>query len=274
VIYNDPIEEHKQSKQQLEQIKHLSRSMYDYQNQFVHLKQNFTQHQAKKDVKSPMTPVGRLIHTMRQVNRLNHSFAELYAYRPDNDAITERLCYHFYKQMHMTTLNFSQCVLLVANSVNSGFLSKQAASGVADRFFVLLADCDRYFTEFAQPEPDCKALVKFMPDGKPRDKSSDGVSLKKPANVVNIVRLPRVNHLNNAASNASSSKEMVKNVVTTKTVFDKSTKYSETNARIEISPPRKKEKKTIIKVSFFAVVLQLTLFKIYWVYDFYKPLTV
>jgi hypothetical protein len=236
-VYNDPGEEKKQSKQQLEQIKHLSRSMYDFQNQLIHLKQTFYQPHAKKT--AAMTPIGRLIHTMRQVNRLNQSFADLYAYRPDNDLITEKLCYHFYKQMHLSVLNFSQCVSIVANTAHSEFLSRQAANGLSDRFLVLLADCDRYFSEFGQPEPDCKALVKFVND-KASEKavvgdSSSGVVLKKSNNIVNIVRLPRVNHLSggrNANANTNyKEKELVKNLVTTKTIFDKSSKYSETNPR-------------------------------------------
>jgi hypothetical protein len=207
--------------------------MYDYQNQLSNLKQAFSQSQQKKSApKSAMSSIGRLIHTMRQVNRLNVSFAELYPYRPDNDPITEKLCYHFYKQMHLSVLNFTQSVNLVSQSSASEFLNMQSASSISDRFLVLLADCDRYFAEFGQVETDCKALVKYAPDNKSSDKPNTGITGKKTPNVVNIVRLPRVNHLTVGNNNINTNQQQVsKSIVTTKTIFDKNSKYSETNAR-------------------------------------------
>ena len=243
MVFNDPIEERKQSKQQMEQIKHLSRSVYNFQNQLTQLRQQGLTVVRKEHQKHALTPIARLIHTMRQVNRLTCSFAELYPYRPDSNAIAERLCFHFYKQLHLSVDSFNQCINSVSDSMPAEF-SKHTASSVSDRLYVLLSDCDRYFGEFVQA-PDgenCTALVKFQ-SNKPNLSSNIDKKTKKSelsnTNIVNVVRLPR---------SLKKNKNSAKSLVSTKTVFEKEPRYAIDNTRIELSPTRKSEKLSFAKV--------------------------
>ena len=88
VIYNDPQDEEKQKRIQVEQIKYLSRSMYNLQNQMSRFKSSFKTQETKQ-----LNPLlKRVIHTMRQVIKTIQSFAETYPYRPSNDKITEKTC--------------------------------------------------------------------------------------------------------------------------------------------------------------------------------------
>jgi hypothetical protein len=107
VIYNDPQDEEKQKRIQVEQIKYLSRSMYNLQNQMSRFKSSFKTQETKQ-----LNPLlKRVIHTMRQVIKTIHSFAETYPYRPSNDKITEKLCAHFYKQLQLSIENYTDCIL-------------------------------------------------------------------------------------------------------------------------------------------------------------------
>lgn len=69
------------------------------------------QTQTTSSKRAAMTPVSRLCHTMRAVNKAIHSFADIYPYRPDNNVRSERLCFHFYKQANLSVMNFNECIL-------------------------------------------------------------------------------------------------------------------------------------------------------------------
>lgn len=122
IVLNDPIEEEKQHRIQLEQLKYLSRTMYNSQMQLGKLKQQIVAKPTTSPSREPtpsassgssklITPVGRLCHTMRLVNKSIHSFADIYPYRADNNPRSDRLCFHFYKQVHSCVENFNRCIL-------------------------------------------------------------------------------------------------------------------------------------------------------------------
>lgn len=121
IVFNDRAEEEKQKQIQLGQLKYLSRSTYNSQMQLSKFKSQMTKPSSASS-KSPireansqkgLTPTGRLCHTMRLVNKSIHAFADFYPYRPDNDLKSEKLCFHFYKQVHSCVDNFSQCIQTV-----------------------------------------------------------------------------------------------------------------------------------------------------------------
>ena len=144
-MFNDPAEEEKQRRIQMEQIKYLSRSMYNLQNQMS----RFSTMYAKETTDKKRTDVlKRIIHTMKQVVKTTQVFGEAYPYRPDDGQITEKLCAHFYKQLHSSVANFSNCVNELTNSdIQPGDITYKLTN--------LLLSCDTYFinepTEPKQP---------------------------------------------------------------------------------------------------------------------------
>lgn len=170
---------------------------------------------------STISPLARLVHTMRQVNKSIYAFADFYPYRPDNHVQSEKLCFHFYKQVHSCVESFNQCILNALTSSN----------GVAQRLTTLLISCDQYFGEFRQIEQDdvdSKALVKYVPPHSESSithtkKSNDGGS-----KIFNIVRVPRTNRpissgpksVKSGSSVVSTTSEATSVVVPTKTILE------------------------------------------------------
>lgn len=127
IVLNDPIEEEKQEKIQLDQIKFWSRSMYNSQMQLNKLKMQISTSTISTPQRDTvLTPIGRLCHTMRLVNKSIRAFADFYPYRSDNDPRSEKLCFHFYKQVHSCVDHFNQCILTVlafTNVIGKDFLT-------------------------------------------------------------------------------------------------------------------------------------------------------
>jgi hypothetical protein len=141
IVFNEPVAEEKQKRLQLEQIKYLSRSMYNLQNQMSRFGRPESEPQSANQAKHSISPMARLVHTMRQVIKSTGSFAEFYAYRPDNSLVGEKLCAHFYKQLRLSIENFSASGVPVE---------------VAGRLGQLLDGCDKYFEDCSQVESDAK----------------------------------------------------------------------------------------------------------------------
>lgn len=232
IIFNDPSEEKKHDKQNLEQIKHLSRSAYDFQNQLSQLRDVISSQASLGKSNQAGSPVSRLGHIIRQLARIVTSFAELYPYRPDNNKIYDRLSAHFYKQLRLAVETYSQCVGLVAKK------NPDAVSvNTTDKLFILLAECDRYF----QPVEE-KKETKQQFDSNTRPEIKRAI---KSANVINIVRVPRESAKRNSLSPVKVE------VVFTKSIFEKK---SISKPRLEISPNRTKEKPTFVKVNEYAAI--------------------
>lgn len=166
IVFNDPLEEEKQKRLQLEQIKYLSRSMYNLQNQMSRFSRAQLEQQANQ-TKHSISPMARLVHTMRQVIKSTGSFAEFYAYRPDNCLVAEKLCAHFYKQLRLSIENFNASGVPVE---------------VAGRLNQLLDGCDKYFEDFSQVESDAKHTSE--------EKSKKKMVASK-GSVVNVIRTAR-----------------------------------------------------------------------------------
>ena len=175
IVFNDPVEEEKQKRIQLEQIKYLSRSMYNLQNQMSQFKFNTHKVESQSNVKTSITPVARLAHTMRQVNKLTGVFADFYPYRPDNNLISEKLCFHFYKQLHASIEKFSEQI---------NFIPIDTAISVSDRLNSMMLSCDSYFSEFNQANHDIDSQHTV------ESKSNKQPSANK-ANILNVIRTAR-----------------------------------------------------------------------------------
>lgn len=210
IVFNDPVEEEKQNRIQIEQIKYLSRSIFNYQNQLNTLKSS------KKNESS----IQRLIHTTRQIIKLIVSFGEIYPYRQDKDLISEKLCLQFYKQLNRSVKNFIDCL-----SVDENFISTQLNQ--------LIHDCDRYFMDDpADDRTECVEKKSKIDSFEPKNKKTNQV-----LNVVRVSRnIPKV------------QKEIDVNVVSSKRVFNKKKPKTQTsNIRFEISPPRPKTDKPLFE---------------------------
>lgn len=261
--------------------------MYNLQNQVSKLKSQFRATSGssstsiattddKKSTYKSLTPITRLIHTMRQVIKLNISFADLYPYRADNDATSEKLCFQFYKHLNACIDSFSNCIGNIAAHQLDTLVHEfntQIVNSMKARLSDLLTNCDQYFKEFSQVEVDSKNLVKYLPGSNARDV----VKGKKSNSVINVVRLPRT--VPSADSNSKTSKTSVGNfsivpaasVLTTNTIFDEKKnqfavvqnpryfikknmsiicyfKSFKLKFRIELSPARKTEKNVFKKV--------------------------
>ena len=201
IVFNDPIEEEKQKRIQLEQIKYLSRSMYNLQNQMNQLKLNSQSHQQSNEKSSSITPLARLAHTMRQVNKLTGVFAEFYPYRPDNNLTSEKLCFHFYKQLHASIQSFGEQL---------HFIPLDGMGGVSQKLEILLLNCDKYFSDYNQQlEEQTVNKNKNQPQKQQSNKSNQ---------VLNVIRTPRTNSSVAITTNASTTStvkvppKIVKNV--------------------------------------------------------------
>ena len=132
--------------------------MYNLQNQLSRFKVQLGNNQdppSKPTSKASITPVGRLVHAMRQVNKTILIFAQYYPYRSDNDLSAEKLCNHFYKQLHSSIGNFIDCLtkitLVKFESIKTDF-NLEMSTFVSQRLNNLLLNCDNYFTESNEVE--------------------------------------------------------------------------------------------------------------------------
>ncbi|RNA29862.1 hypothetical protein BpHYR1_029459 [Brachionus plicatilis] len=207
-MFNDPVEEEKQNRIHIEQIKYLSRSIYNYQNQISTLRT-----QIKKD-KGLSSTYQRLIHTMRQIVKLIISFEEIYPYRQDKNAISEKLCAQFYKHLNMSIKNFADCL---TNCEHNYVIQLKN----------LIENCDQFFTkneEKSQPELVENNVAKENKQSKNKNANQ----------VYNVVRVSR-------SSQAKNNTELAK--VSSKRIFDKKKPKNQfSNVRFEISPPRSRPK--------------------------------
>lgn len=219
IVFNDPVEEEKQNRIHIEQIKYLSRSIYNYQNQISTLRS-----QIKKD-KSMTSVHQRLIHTIRQIIKLIVSFGEIYPYRQDKNVISEKLCTQFYKHLNMSIKNFIDCL---TNYEQSYIIQLNN----------LIQSCDKYFPkneEKSQTEQGASNV------GKQSKQSSN--TTKSTNQVFNVVRVSR-------GSLEQNNNEVVK--VSSKRVLDKKKPKNQfSNVRFEISPPRVRPKQTFQNVKSF-----------------------
>ncbi len=172
VVFNDPQEEEKQKRIQLEQIKYLSRSMYNHQNQLSRFKVLFSKEiapdQQKKNLANSV--LKRIIHTMGLVVKTVQVFADSYPYRPDEGEITEKLCLHFFKQLQSSMQNFSECIIHLDDS-----------EVTVNKVRSLLEDCQQDLAEVTN-EKTVKEPMKSS------DLSRDKISNTKPKHVVKMVR--------------------------------------------------------------------------------------
>jgi len=170
VVFNDPQEEEKQKRIQLEQIKYLSRSMYNHQNQLSRFKVLFSKEIAADQQKKNLTNsvLKRIIHTMGLVVKTVQVFADSYPYRPDEGEITEKLCVHFFKQLQSSMQNFSECIIHLDDS-----------EVTVNKVRSLLEDC----------EQDLAGVTNEKTVKPPQ--SRDKISNTKPKQVVKVVRSQR-----------------------------------------------------------------------------------
>ena len=198
IVFNDPLEEEKQKRIQLEQIKYLSRSMYNLQNQMNQLKlSSQSQHQVnEKSSTSILTPLARLTHTMRQVNKLIGVFTEFYPYRPDNNLTSEKLCFHFYKQLHASIQSFGEQL---------HFIQTDGMGVVSNKLQMLLLNCDKYFRDYTQHlEEHMANKNKKKPEKQVSNKSNQ---------VLNIIRTPRTNNnINGAPALSKAPNNVIKGI--------------------------------------------------------------
>ncbi|CAF0890421.1 unnamed protein product [Brachionus calyciflorus] len=202
IVYNDPIEEEKHFRIQIEQIKYLSRSIYNYQNQI-----NSLRNQKKESNISQ-----RLVHTIRQVIKLINSFSDIYPYRQDNNLTSEKLCFQFYKHLNLSIRNFCE------------YLNQ---SDYVGKFEDLIKKCDEFFKK----DPSEKMEVK---EGKNMSDDKDSKS-KKSNQVLNVVRVSR-------SSAKKPLDEPIQVVSSKRVYDKKKPKTQTSNIRFEISPPRPKNK--------------------------------
>ncbi len=154
------------------------------------LKLNGQSHQASNEIKSSsITPLARLVHTMRQVNKLTGVFAEFYPYRPDNNLTSEKLCFHFYKQLHASIQSFGEQL---------HFVPVDGMSSVSGRLESLLLNCDKYFSDYNQHLDEQTASKNKAQTQKQASNKSN--------QVLNVIRTPRTNNNGNTTSSAPVNK--------------------------------------------------------------------